>query len=120
MLTVLFSCKCPAFTLSVILRYSEEGDAGKAVLPTAKTPKPIKRVKPNATKSEAEEYLPDTYLSEGLGSDDSVQTYFTEGTPLIFSTATSLTDLRDQGASREAKLGTQQEVHGEEEQVTEK
>ncbi|KAF2364772.1 Adenomatous polyposis coli protein repeat [Trinorchestia longiramus] len=83
------------------LRYPEEDDPNKN--------KPQKKVIRDG-KSEDEE-------EEFLGAADSVQTYFTEGTPLNFSTATSLTDLREQPGVRDCRLGTQQEVHGEEEEV---
>lgn len=80
------------------LRYPEEDEASK-------------------TRGKKERQPEDKEEEEYLGADDSVQTYFTEGTPLNFSTATSLTDLREHpGAARDTRLGTQQEVDGEEEE----
>ena len=113
------STTCPYHSYR-LCRYSEEDNPSKNGL--GKTTKPTKRVKPNATKCESEEGGEAEGEEEYLVADDSVQTYFTEGTPLNFSTATSLTDLREQAggatqASREGRLGTQEEVHGEEEEV---
>uniref|UniRef100_A0A6A7FVB8 Adenomatous polyposis coli homolog n=1 Tax=Hirondellea gigas TaxID=1518452 RepID=A0A6A7FVB8_9CRUS len=103
------------------LRYSEEEDPNKK----SKGTKPVKRVKPNTSKcvtATCDQEEGGENDEDYLGADDCVQSYCTEGTPLNFSTATSLTDLREQGggggtANREGRLGTQQEVDGEEEEA---
>ena len=91
-------------------RYSETEDDQNKNSQQIKGGKRVGRVRPNATKcdtidgtggepGEEEEYL---------GPDDSVQTYCTEGTPNNFSTATSITDLKEAVAGV-ARLGTQRE-----------